>query len=343
MRDRAEPDEIAGQVLIIVAMDVMGVGTGGGGMADGHAGDDSNRKPLCLRFVRYRGDLMAVHVDIDRIVVGLDAAAQGRSRGRRIGIGMLAGNCWIDARQAHGIKRIVPRRPRIGPHLADVVAPRLSSARIENLLHFDVGLRSLVVGCRHHEAELSGSGCRILLKMRAGATPRTIGDRPSIIDCRGPGRLPVHAVEHDQEHMFLAGGEPRPLQCRKVGLIEIIGLGVDGVCRHPAIDSLERIGAAVDAAGFGIAAQVDPLTGRFGAESIDRNQPVGMRLPANIVVGQRAPMPERRFSNQDRLRLQIANEIVAAGYGRQRPTRREKQREVADCLRIQHVARLMVG
>ena len=78
MTDRLQTKQVASNVLIVAAVDIVCVGTRGSRVADGNAGDDSNGKAVSLKLPGQRFDLLACMVDIDRRVVGLDALAQRR-------------------------------------------------------------------------------------------------------------------------------------------------------------------------------------------------------------------------------------------------------------------------
>ena len=78
MADRLQTEQVASNVLIVAAVDIVGIRTRGSGVADGNAGDDSNGKAVSLKLPGQRFNLLACRVDIDGRVVGFDARAQGR-------------------------------------------------------------------------------------------------------------------------------------------------------------------------------------------------------------------------------------------------------------------------
>src|SRR5205807_7618223 len=103
VRNRREANQVSRQVLVVVAVNVVGVRARGSRVADGNARDDADGTAALLRFVGHGDDAVAYDVDVDRVVVGLHAAGHRGGGGGGIGIGMLAGKLGIDARFAHEI------------------------------------------------------------------------------------------------------------------------------------------------------------------------------------------------------------------------------------------------
>ena len=74
--DRWQAHEVAGDVLVVVATDVVGITAGRGGVRCGHARHRPDRVATLLERAGDRYDVPTVHVDIDRVVIGLDAGTE---------------------------------------------------------------------------------------------------------------------------------------------------------------------------------------------------------------------------------------------------------------------------
>ena len=81
VRHRAHSHHVAGDVLVVVAADVVGIGAGRRGMGDRHARHGADGPALLLERARDRLDLFPCGIDVDRVVVGLAAGAESGGRG----------------------------------------------------------------------------------------------------------------------------------------------------------------------------------------------------------------------------------------------------------------------
>src|SRR5437763_341076 len=71
--DRAEAEHVAGEVLIVIALDIVGVHRRGGGVAERHAGDGADLPaPVLLELVEQGRHEPAVLGDVEAVVERLD-------------------------------------------------------------------------------------------------------------------------------------------------------------------------------------------------------------------------------------------------------------------------------
>ena len=101
--DAGQAEHAAGEVLVVVAVDVVGVHGGGRGVVERHAGDRADLPALLLELVEEGRDQPAVVGDVDAVVVRLDPADELGGAVRRVGVGV--------EDPADGLRR-PPGRPR---------------------------------------------------------------------------------------------------------------------------------------------------------------------------------------------------------------------------------------
>jgi hypothetical protein len=106
--------------------------------------------------------------------------------------------------------------------LTRIVTAWRGAAGILNRLGVDVGLCAIIVRARDEVAE-AGGRFAVILKVQAGTTTISVGNRLSAMNGRRPSRLPIHSVEHDQNDVLLAGRDCHLLQSIDISLIEILG------------------------------------------------------------------------------------------------------------------------
>ena len=239
-------------------------------MGDRHARHGADGPPLLLEGARDRLDLFPGGIDVDRVVVGLAAGAEGGGRGGRITdrVRVVA----IPADQVRGLGDRVPRC--CAPHRR-VVATCLVAARVLERLGVDVDFRAVVGGARGAEPE-GGRGTGVILKGEPRAAAGIVGHVPRECDCGGARRRPVHPVEDHEDDPPLAGGGRRHLEGMDVGLVEVVGSGVERVLGEPAVDRPEPILAAVGTL-------LPRHSIEANAKRVDGNEPVGVVRPGNVV------------------------------------------------------------
>ena len=80
-----------------------------------------------------------------------------------------------------------------------------------------------------------------------GATAFVVADFARSIDRSRLGGLPVHAVENQQNDIFLACRHGHFLQSIDIGLVEVVGLRVVRIGGYAAVESLKFLPVAIDA------------------------------------------------------------------------------------------------
>ena len=83
-----QAEHAAGEVLVVVAVDVLAVHSGGRGVAERDAGDGAGLPAVGLKLVEDGRDQAAVVADVDAAVVRLDAADDLGGALRRVGVGV---------------------------------------------------------------------------------------------------------------------------------------------------------------------------------------------------------------------------------------------------------------
>ncbi len=141
MRDRGQAQQIPGQVLVVHARDVVGVGPGQRRVADRHAAHDADRVAGGLQIVDERAQLAPLGIDVDRAVVGLDPGEQGSCGGGRVGQRMT--DRLSEVLRDH-VAWIVAGGPRFESSLHRVVSAVQAASRIVNLLGVDAFGRAVV-------------------------------------------------------------------------------------------------------------------------------------------------------------------------------------------------------
>jgi len=241
VRHREPPELIAGDVLVVVAADVRGVGAGGCGVRDRHARHGADGPALLLERESDRLERTPFGIDVDRVVVGLGPRAQRRGRGGRIGhrVRPLA----AAAREIAQVDQCVPRRRATEPWI--VAAARLA-AGIPHRLGIDVKRGAVVRRARDTEPEV-GRGGGIVLERKSRAAAGVVGHPAGGGDRGGSGGRPVEAVEHDEDDPLFAGTGRLELQPVDVGLVEVGGVGVECALGQSAVECLESRCVTVDA------------------------------------------------------------------------------------------------
>ena len=239
-------------------------------MGDRHARHRPDGPPLLLERARDRLHLLPCGIDVDRVVVGLAAGAEGGRRGG--GITDRMGTVAIPADQICGLGDRVPRR--CPPHRR-VVAASLVAARVLEGLGVDVDLRAVVRGARAAEPE-RGRGTGVVLEGEPRATAGIVGHVPRQRDRGGARRRPVQPVEDHEDDSPLAGGCRRHLEGMDVGLVEVVGSRVERVLGEPAVDRPEPILAAVGTLLPRHSIEAD-------AKGVDGYEPVRVVRPGNVV------------------------------------------------------------
>src|SRR5204863_1306294 len=126
----------------------------------------------------------------------------------------------------------------------------------------------------------------------------------------GPGRLPIHSVEDDEKDVLLSRREGRALNGREIGLVEVVGSGIERVRGNSTKDSLQRLFASIDAARPQVTLDVDSLSRPLRAERVNRNQPAAVTPPLRVFRRISPPVAERRGPIGYRRRLQFSHEII---------------------------------
>ena len=240
-------------------------------MRRGDARDGPDRIAPRLERAGDRLDVAAVHIDVDRVVVGLDARAERGRRGGRVGVGM--GHVAILADQ---VRQARPPRPRRRPAAGRVVAARQFAAGVLHRLGIDIALRLVVRRTRHAEAEV-GQRAPVILEREARAPALRVFHRAAGRDRGSPGGVPVHAVEDHEHDVLLTGIGRRELQAVDVGLVEVFGVGVERAVGLPAVERGELRGIAVDTVRAADG-------GQRHAERVDRDQPVRVARMGDVLL-----------------------------------------------------------
>ena len=268
-------------------------------MGDRHARHGADGPALLLERARDRLDLFPCGIDVDRVVVGLAAGAEGGGRGGRITDRM--GPVAITADQIRGLGDRVPRR--CASH-RDVVATSLVAAGVLEGLGVDVDLRAVVGGARAAEPE-GGRGTDVILEGEPRATAGIVGHVPRQGDRGGARRRPVEPIEDHEDDSPLAGGGRCHLEGMDVGLVEVVGSRVERVLGEPAVDRPEPILAAVGTLLPGYPIQAD-------AKGVDGNEPVGVVRPGDVVPRLIPPMPPRSGAGMGGIPLEPGEAIGGA-------------------------------
>ena len=290
LADAGQAEHVAGQVLVVVAVDVVRVHRRGRGVVERHAGDGPHLPALRLQLVEEGRHELALVGDVHAVVVRLVPADELGGAGRRVGVGVehaadarhalgvgLVGRLALEV--AGGLRPQGPERPRVRAGDPGVIAAAEAVGGDHHRLRIDVE-RVLVEGRAGDEiAELR----RGVLEGQARTLPLGV-DPPRLDDRRGLRRRPVHAVEPDDEQVLGPPGHGVALDPVEVALVGVLGVGVDGVLGQEAIEGLDLRRVAVEAVRPHDGPQVD-----LGPEGVDRDQPVGVAA----VVGEDAPRPLR--------------------------------------------------
>ena len=86
--DPGQAEHVPGEVLVVVAVDVVRVHRGGRDVVERHAGHRADFPALVLELVEKRRHEPAVVGDVDAVVVRLDSADELGGALRRVGIGV---------------------------------------------------------------------------------------------------------------------------------------------------------------------------------------------------------------------------------------------------------------
>ncbi len=103
-----------------------------------------------------------------------------------------------------------------------------------DLLGIGVDFTIIRIGARNEIAEFGGNAS-VILESQTRAATFTIADLRVRIGCGGPCGLPVHPIEDDQEDKLLTFFNRFPLKSIDVGLVAIVGIGIQRILRNPAI------------------------------------------------------------------------------------------------------------
>ena len=290
MADRGQPHQIAGQVLIIIAVDIVRVRTSGGRMADRDTGYHSDEVALLLGLVSdgLYGDAGRIH--IHSVVIGLDPSCHAARGAGGVGVGM------------HRRGRLVPRgrvlvvrghRPRSASGQCGCVPAANRATGIDDGLRIDVDLGALVVRTGHHKAELCPGARSVILEMKSGSSPIGVLHFTSLINRRSPSRLPIHPIEHHQKDMLATGDERGLLDGVEIRLIHPVGGQIERPLGRITIEGQHLGGIAVRALLSRVILQINPRSSPLRPERVNRNQPIRVRTPLHVIRRGQAPMTER--------------------------------------------------
>ena len=277
--DAGQAEHVSGEILVVVAVDVVGVHGGGRDVVERHAGHGADLPALRLELVEQGGDEPAVVGDVHPVVVGLDPGGELAGALRRVGVGVddaadgshavlvgLVARLPLEVARRLGAER--PEGPRVRPADARVVAAANAVLGDRHRLGVVVGRVLVVRRAGHVATEPGGTLGRVVLEGQAGPFPFPVNPA-RLRDRGGPGGVPVHAVEPDDEEILDALRHGVLLDPVEVALVGVFGLGVDGPLGEEAVKCLDLGGVPVDAVRPGHGAEVD-----LPAEGIDRDQAV---------------------------------------------------------------------
>src|SRR5215471_17144139 len=121
-----------------------------------------------------------------------------------------------------------------------------------------------------------------------------------MIDRGGPRRLPIEAVEDEQDDPPLAGAQGRLLQAINVGFVEVVGPRIECSGRQIAVQLLKPLLIAVDAVVTRDRSQVD-------AERVDGNQAIRMLAPLHVLARLNSPVTPISLAGADGFGLKLMN------------------------------------
>ena len=134
------------------------------------------------------------------------------------------------------------------------------------------------------------------------ATARVVIDAAGRGDRGDAGGRPVEPVKHDENDALLARGDGRKLQAVDVGLIEVVGPGIEHALGQPAVEPLETFGIAVDTLRVFHALERQ-------AERVDRDQAIRMIRPGGIESRPITPVAPVGLPRTLRRRLHLAGAV----------------------------------
>ena len=245
--DSRQAEHLPGEVLVVVAIDVLRIHRGGRDVVERHAGDRADLPPLLLELVKQGGHEPAVVGDVHAVVVRLDAADHLGGALRRVGVGVQdaadgqharpvgrAGRLALEV--AGGLRAERAERPGVWAGDPGVVAAAQAVWRDDDRLRIDVGPVLVVRRAGDDEAVLRRAAGVVILEDQARAFSLGV-DLAGLDDRRGLRGRPVQAVEPDDEQVLDSPGNRLFLHPVQVALVGVDGAGVDRVLGQEAVES----------------------------------------------------------------------------------------------------------